>query len=962
MKQNWTNKKHRKSLRHRPIIYPHLFAGLFFVVLLIGISFMSELQNTTKTVHAVDNESSGESQDEIVAAVNNFYNYQRLYGCMQKYNDAPDNHSNKIDMSAVLYKDGNMGGGSSYVVDIVPDITHEGKVRCTIPYMQGIIDELSPESNIDLEQLVKDKVGESGAGDCKNINSTSPDCWNKVTGDDMVSVLSPIVNNLAHSYSDRSLTDAEKFWVYNTAFDTCTEDPGDTSATLVWGKNIRGGGPIYTNSIDATNTKDYWVFDNGSTLNPGEDGKLKTEKVYAKRLHSEIAFDIGGEAIEHTVWPGAEEPQPGAKYSGGHNMTCKDIAAMVEQFFPAYVNALNNSGEPIADYQGGTTTDAADEEEDACEAQLLGFGWLLCPGSNLVEKFLNNFLNAIGDNLEWTLLTTKGDEIRTRWQDFLNIANIAFAIVFLVMIYSMATSTGLSNYDVKKMLPNLIVVAIAVNLSFYLCAALVDISNIAGSGLFNILSGGKGRWDGSIGIEGLLADAGATIFFVIGAIFFFGISALIALAIIFICLCVREIALIALIVISPLAIVCYLLPNTKKWFKEWTDLFTQLLLVYPMYMAVWGAAAWVSDLAGGGDVLGGSSSIPAFAIQCVCLIAPAVAVVPLFKMSGGIMGMAASKVAGSKLAARGQAAQGYMRNRGKQAYHNSMIGRGIDRHRERAKDLDKQVNEGSYAGYNPWRRARQAINRGVNKIPVIGGAKGVSSDKDLGNFLKNYTYADWKGNVQHLTDDQMLDYVQGRAVKDADGRIVLAAQNLNAEQIGSGIKALSGNALEDVSGKTTTGGAPVAATDASKRYAHLQATSYMHEMYAKHGIDIGKGNPSDAYKQLSDLATSGSYVDKSGTKHTFGSHSPVRSDAAEMKRRFDANAGSADAEKIFNEEAKSFQTKRQSSAIKTTISGFTDAAAKRESDEISQALGSAMKAREFKKNAFKSGTSTPPSP
>ena len=663
MKQNWTNKKHRKSLRHRPIIYPHLFAGLFFIALLIGVSFMSELQNTTRTVHAVDNEGSVESQDEVVAAVNNFYNYQRLYGCMQKYNDAPDNYSNKIDMSAVLYKDGNMGGGSSYVVGIVPDITHEDKVHCTIPYMQGIIDELSPESNIDLEQLVKDKVGESGAGDCKNINSTSPDCWNKVTGDDMVSVLSPIVNNLARSYSDRSLTDAEKFWVYNTAFDTCTEDSGDTSAKFGWG-NIRGGGPIYTNSIDATNTDDYWVFDNGSTLNPGEDGKLKTEKVYAKKLHSEITSDVSGETIEHTVWPGAEEPQFGAKYSGGHNMTCKEIAAMVEQFFPAYVNALNNSGEPIADYQGGTTTDTEDEEEDACEAQLLGFGWLLCPGSNLVEKFLNNFLNAIGDNLEWTLLTTKGDEIRTRWQDFLNIANIAFAIVFLVMIYSMATSTGLSNYDVKKMLPNLIVVAIAVNLSFYLCAALVDISNIAGSGLFNILSGGKGRWDGSIGIEGLLADAGATIFFVIGAIFFFGISALIALAIIFICLCVREIALIALIVISPLAIVCYLLPNTKKWFKEWTDLFTQLLLVYPMYMAVWGAAAWVSDLAGGGDVLGGSSSIPAFAIQCVCLIAPAVAVVPLFKMSGGIMGMAASRVAGSKLAAKGNAAQSYMRGKG----------------------------------------------------------------------------------------------------------------------------------------------------------------------------------------------------------------------------------------------------------------------------------------------------------
>lgn len=373
-----------------------------------------------------------------------------------------------------------------------------------------------------------------------------------------------------------------------------------------------------------------------------------------------------------------------AKNPSGNNVRCFDIAEEMNDNVDAYIDNINKYEQLHPDEAADDDTTSSlidsddssdDSEEDACEAQLLGFGWLLCPGSNLVEKFLNNFLNAIGDNLEWTLLTTKGDEIRTRWQDFLNIANIAFAIVFLVMIYSMATSTGLSNYDVKKMLPNLIVIAIAVNLSFYLCAALVDISNIAGSGLFNILSGGKGRWDGSIGVEGLLADAGATIFFIIGAIFFFGISALIALAIIFICLCVREIALIALIVISPLAIVCYLLPNTKKWFKRWVDLFTQLLLVYPMYMAVWGAAAWVSDLAGGGDVLGGSSSIPAFAIQCVCLIAPAVAVVPLFKMSGDIMGMAASRAAGSKLAARGNAAQSYMRGKGVGAAKNNFATR-----------------------------------------------------------------------------------------------------------------------------------------------------------------------------------------------------------------------------------------------------------------------------------------------
>ena len=607
------------------------------------------------------------------------------------------------------------------------------------------------------------------------------------------------------------------------------------------------------------------------------------------------------------------------------------------------------------------TSGGSQSIEDQCETSLSGFGWLICPAVGLLSDFTDQFYGWINDSLQWTLLTNPdiNSGVRKAWQQFLNIANILFAIAFLVMIYSMATSTGLSNYDVKKMLPRLIVVAIAVNTSFYLCAALVDISNIVGSGVRELVgaigsatyvSPGSSPWDLVSGVAAVIAIA-------ISAILFLG-SGIAALIIIFASIIFRQMALVLIIVISPLAIVCYMLPNTQKWFQQWWNMFVKLILVYPMFGLVWGASQGLAGL-----LAATTTSIPPFIFSLVALIIPAVSIIPLFKMSGGLMAMATGAVAGSALArnAKSRINTG-VQNRGKQAYHNSMIGRGIDRHRDRVKNLDKQVNEGSYAGYNPWRRARQAFNRGINKIPVIGGAKGVSSDKDLGSFLKNYTYVDGFGNIQHLTDDQMLNYIQGRAAEDNDGNVILAAQNLNAEQIGSGIKALSGNALEDVSGKTTTGGAPVAATDASKRYAHLQATSYMHEMYAKHGIDIGKDDPSDAYKQLSDLATSGSYVDKNGTKHTFGSHSTVRSDAAEMKRLFDANAGSADAEKIFNEEAKTFQTKRQSSAIKTTISGFTDAAAKRESDEISQALGSAMKAREFKKNAFKSGISTPPSP
>ena len=51
------------------------------------------------------------------------------------------------------------------------------------------------------------------------------------------------------------------------------------------------------------------------------------------------------------------------------------------------------------------------------------------------------------------------------------------------MIYSHITSFGISNYGIKKILPRLIIVAILVNISFYICAIAIDLSNIAGQAI-----------------------------------------------------------------------------------------------------------------------------------------------------------------------------------------------------------------------------------------------------------------------------------------------------------------------------------------------------------------------------------------------------------------------------------------------------------------------------------------------
>ena len=224
----------------------------------------------------------------------------------------------------------------------------------------------------------------------------------------------------------------------------------------------------------------------------------------------------------------------------------------------------------------------------------------------------------------------------------------------LVMIYSMATSTGLSNYDVKKMLPRLIVVAIAVNISFYICAALVDISNIAGGSMYDLF---YGKTTPGVDFGTVLGNAMNSIIGIVAgvlALFIFGGAAAVAVLVVVVCLAFRQIALVILIAISPIAMALYLLPNTERWAKQWFNMFVRLLIIYPAFTAVWGASRLISNI----FATTGSSGIPGFIIDLACAIAPAVALPSLFKMSGGIMSFAAGAVAGSAFAKKTSSAVG----------------------------------------------------------------------------------------------------------------------------------------------------------------------------------------------------------------------------------------------------------------------------------------------------------------
>ena len=319
--------------------------------------------------------------------------------------------------------------------------------------------------------------------------------------------------------------------------------------------------------------------------------------------------------------------------------------------------ALAGSSDDTSDNAGDSTSDSAG---DSASCDLGVMGWIICPAIDILGGLTDLIMSLIETQMEFTayLSSDTGDAIKSGWSAVRDIANIAFAIAFLMIIYSTATSTGISNYGIKKILPRLVVAAILVNISFYVCAAMVDLSNIIGSGMKGFidvnmtdkvtvdLNGTKQAIDG-LGlitfVPKILTGAisgSITIVAAVVLLALFWSAALIAMVAMFAALALRTFGLVAAIVISPLAFVAYLLPNTEKWFKKWLNEFLRLLFVFPMVMAVWGLSQFLVVVIAAGSsnqVLGDVPLLTALALPIVRAL-PVLVIIPLFKMSGGMMG------------------------------------------------------------------------------------------------------------------------------------------------------------------------------------------------------------------------------------------------------------------------------------------------------------------------------------
>lgn len=303
--------------------------------------------------------------------------------------------------------------------------------------------------------------------------------------------------------------------------------------------------------------------------------------------------------------------------------------------------------------------DPPSENSTSTSCDVQGIGWFICPVSNWLADGIDFMYSALQQFLKTKPLetTNQNSGIYLAWVIMRNISNVAFIVAFLVIIYSQLTSVGISNYGVKKMLPRLVIAAVLVNLSFTICAILLDLSNIAGYAFQDAFMGIKNTistvgentstWTWSEVISTALSNGALAV----GAGYAVSLAlttellpmlvpaaalAGLTLLLILLIMAARQALIIILIIISPLAFVCYLLPGTEKWFKKWRDLFLTMLVFFPAFAVVFGGAqlAGIIIIQNASGPNGAIMHVLGMLVQIIPL-----AITPLImKFSGGVLG------------------------------------------------------------------------------------------------------------------------------------------------------------------------------------------------------------------------------------------------------------------------------------------------------------------------------------
>lgn len=378
-------------------------------------------------------------------------------------------------------------------------------------------------------------------------------------------------------------------------------------------------------------------------------------------MYSEITNALTGEGTAHVVFfPTGSDPKTAssaryATYSVSSDGTLRQRLS----------GPTNITVSPATTVNPDTGETESAESETASTCAIDGIGWIVCPVSTFLAEGMDWVFDQLRLFMEYNLLTGENRTIFQAWSVARNIANVAFVIAFIIIIYSQLTSMGIGNYGIKKLFPRLIIAAILVNLSYIICALAIDISNILGHAVQDlfvmlresltnanpntmnswasitgfVLAGGTAAAAGAAGLAIAVTSAGASPVAAALLLLPMLLTLLLAILVALVVLAARHAVITMLVILAPLAFVAYLLPNTEDWFTKWRKTFMTLLIFFPAFSLIFGGSQLAGFL-----IRDSSDQIAIILLGMFVQIAPLVLTPMLIKFSGSVVGRIANIV------------------------------------------------------------------------------------------------------------------------------------------------------------------------------------------------------------------------------------------------------------------------------------------------------------------------------
>lgn len=239
-------------------------------------------------------------------------------------------------------------------------------------------------------------------------------------------------------------------------------------------------------------------------------------------------------------------------------------------------------------------------------------GWVICPVMRSIARLADYGFAFINQNflrIEYDIRNTDSGVYKA-WELMRNVADALFVIAFMIIIYFQITGRNAGGYSIKRILPRLIIGAVFVNLSYFVCAIAIEASNILGDQILNIMKGvasnigtaamsldsAKNNFDDSRLSDitsGILTKSG-TVWILLAPVAAVTVAIAVICAAGLVLLIMRKVVVAMLILVSPLVFVAYLLPNMEHYFQQWTRLFLQLLILYPIIAFLLGTGQIIS--------------------------------------------------------------------------------------------------------------------------------------------------------------------------------------------------------------------------------------------------------------------------------------------------------------------------------------------------------------------------------